>query len=270
MTLFAEVRHLSSAKAPLVLLHGFGGIGALWAPVIDQLDADQPLIIYDLPGHGRSLHADGVGHAGVMAKAILTDLERRGVSSFHLCGHSMGGAVASLVALKAASSVHSLTLLAPGGFGFEIDHQALRRYAAAEKHGDLATALAAMMAPGHVVDRFCLERLAAARQEPGAVDRLLAILASFLVECDARTGQGTLPLRSFDGLGIPTRLLWGTADPILPVAQASKIWPGAVVTLIKGAGHMLIDEAPDEVVAALKADTGLNDQRHGGVQSAPS
>ncbi len=253
MTLFAEVRHPSSAKAPLVLLHGFGGIGALWAPVIHRLEADQPLIIYDLPGHGGSLDADGAGHAGVMARAILADLDRRGVSSFHLCGHSMGGAVAGLVALKAASRVHSLTLLSPGGFGFDIDHQALRRYAVAAEQGELATALAAMMAPGHVADRSGLERLVAARQAPGAVDRLLAILASFLVERDGRTEQGTLPLRSFDGLGIPTRLLWGTADPILPAGQASTIWPAAVVTLVDGAGHMLIDEAPDEVMAALKA-----------------
>lgn len=253
MTLFAEVRNCSSAKAPLVLFHGFGGIGALWAPVIDRLDVDRPLIIYDLPGHGGSLDANGVGHAGVMAKGILADLDRRGVSSFHLCGHSMGGAVASLVALKAASRLHSLTLLAPGGFGFDIDHQALGRYAVAAEVGELATALAAMVAPGHVADRSVLERLAGARRMPGAVDRLLGILASFLVERDGRTGQGTLPLASFDGLGISTRLLWGKLDPILPVDQASKIWPGALATLVEGAGHMLIEEAPDEVVAALRA-----------------
>lgn len=249
---FAEVRRSSSAKAPLVLLHGFGGIGALWAPVIDRLDADQPLIIYDLPGHGRSLDVEGVGHAGVMAKAILADLEKREVSSFHLCGHSMGGAIAALIALKARDRVASLTLLAPGGFGPEIDHRALRRYAVAAEQGELATALAAMMAPGHVADPSGLERLAAARQAPGALDRLLAILASFLVERDGRTGQGTLPLASFDGLGIPTRLLWGTADPILPVEQASKIWLGAVVTLVEGPGHMLIDEATDVVASSIR------------------
>jgi pyruvate dehydrogenase E2 component (dihydrolipoamide acetyltransferase) len=249
---FAEVRQSSSAKAPLVLLHGFGGIGALWAPVIDELDADQPLIIYDLPGHGRSLDAEGVGHAGVMAKAILADLERRGVSSFHLCGHSMGGAIAALIALKARDRVASLTLLSPGGFGPEIDHRALRCYAVAAEQGELATALAAIMAPGHVADPSGLKRLAAARQAPGALDRLLAILASFLVERNCRTGQGTLPLLSFDGLGIPTRLLWGSADPILPVEQASKIWPGAVVTLIEGVGHMLIEEATDVVASSIR------------------
>jgi len=250
---FAEVRQSSLAKAPLVLLHGFGGIGALWAPVIERLDDDQPLIIYDLPGHGGSLDADGVGHAGVMANAILADLGRRGVSSFHLCGHSMGGAVASLIALRARDRVVSLTLLAPGGFGPEIDHQALRGYGSAIEVEELAEGLAVMFAPGTAPGTAGLDRLAAARRHPGATDRLMEILKSFLVERDGSIGQGTLPLASFDGPEIPTRLLWGTADPILPAEQASKIWPGAVVTLIEGAGHMLIDEAPGAVATALKA-----------------
>lgn len=251
MTLFAEVRHASSAKAPLVLLHGFGGIGAVWAPVTGLLDDDQPLIVYDLPGHGSSLDAEGVGHAGVMAKAILEDLGRRGLSSFHLCGHSMGGAVASLVAPKAADRVRSLTLLAPGGFGFEINHEALRRYGSAVAHDALAAGLAAMFAPDGRPDASGIERLADARRLPGATERLMEILYSFLVDLDGRIGQGTLPLARFEALGIPTRLLWGTEDPILPVAQAGHVWASAEVTLIDGVGHMLIEEAPEAVALAL-------------------
>lgn len=253
MTLFAEVRHLSSAKAPLVLLHGFGGIGAAWEPVVERLDPELPLVVYDLPGHGRSLDADGVGHAGVMARAILGDIDRRGISSFHLCGHSMGGAIASLIALKAAYRVRSLTLLAPGGFGPEINHEALRHYAAAVGIGDLVLSLVEMSAPGGMVDAGGPERLADARRLPGATVRLMEILNSFLVETDGRMGQGTLPLSSFEGLGVETRLLWGTEDPILPVTQAKSIWKAAEVTLIEGAGHMLIDEAPESVATAIAA-----------------
>lgn len=253
MTLFAEVRHESSAKTPLVLLHGFGGIGAVWEPVIKRLDPDLPLVVYDLPGHGRSLDAEGVGHAGVMARAILGDLDRRGISSFHLCGHSMGGAIASLIALKAAGRVRSLTLLAPGGYGAEINHEALRRYGLAVEPDELAVGLAAMAAQGVAFEAAGLHRLAAARRIAGATDRLMEILHSFLVEADGRIGQGTLPLSSCADLGIPTRLLWGTADPILPVAQAKNIWQGAEVTLIEAVGHMLIDEAPDRVAAAIRA-----------------
>ncbi len=250
---FAEVRQSFSAKVPLVLLHGFGGIGALWAPVIDRLDADQPLVIYDLPGHGGSLDADGVGHAGVMAKAILADLGRRGISSFHLCGHSMGGAIASLMALKVSERLRSLTLVAPGGFGAKINHEALRRYGAAADLDALSAAIAAMVAPGHVPERSGLSGLVHARRLPGAVDRLMAILKSFLIERDGLMGQGTLPLSAFAGFAVPTRLLWGTEDPILPVAQAGNIWEGVEVTLVEGAGHMLIDEAPEPVAMVIRA-----------------
>jgi pyruvate dehydrogenase E2 component (dihydrolipoamide acetyltransferase) len=253
MTLFAEVRNVSSAKAPLVLLHGFGGIGAAWEPVVERLDPELPLVLYDLPGHGRSLDSVGVGHAGVMARAILGNIDRRGISSFHLCGHSMGGAIASLIALKAANCVRSLTLLAPGGFGPEINHEALRRYGSAIEVDELALGLAAMSAPGGTADAVGLDRLADARRLPGATDRLMEILNSFLVETDGRIGQGTLPLSSFEGLGVSTRLLWGTQDPILPVTQAKTIWTSAEVTLIEGAGHMLIEEAPDAVASAVAA-----------------
>ncbi|MBU2326862.1 MAG: alpha/beta fold hydrolase [Alphaproteobacteria bacterium] len=253
MTLFAEVRHPSSAKAPLVLLHGFGGIGALWAPVIAKLDPGQPVIIYDLPGHGQSLNAEGVGHAGVMAMAILDDLERRGLPAFHLCGHSMGGAVASLIAQRVHDRVASLTLVAPGGFGSEINHEALLRYGLAVEPHELAHGLAAMVAQTAAPEAAGLDRLADARRLPGAIDRLMQILASFLVERDGSMRQGTLPLSTFAGLQTPTRLLWGTADPILPVSQAENIWQGAEVTLIEGAGHMLIDEAPEMVAVAIRA-----------------
>ncbi|THV15623.1 alpha/beta fold hydrolase [Rhizobium rhizophilum] len=244
---------MSSAKAPLVLLHGFGGIGAAWEPVLRRLEPDLPLILYDLPGHGRSLDAERVGHAGVMAKAVLGDLDRRGISSFHLCGHSMGGAIASLIALKASGRARSLTLLAPGGFGAEINHAALRRYASAVETDELALALAAMFASGSMPDPAGLDRLAEARRLSGATDRLMEILRSFLVEMDGRIGQGILPLTSFESSGVPTRLLWGREDPILPVAQAKSIWTGAEVTLIDGAGHMLTDEAPDAVASAIAA-----------------
>lgn len=257
MTLFAEVRNLSSAKAPLVLLHGFGGTGAVWEPVLRRLASDLPLVVYDLPGHGRSLDADGVGHAGVMARAILGDLARRGISRFHLCGHSMGGAIASLIALKASDRARSLTLLAPGGFGSEIAHEALRRYGSAVEIDELALALAAMFASGSVPDPAGLDRLAEARRLSGATDRLMEILRSFLVETDGRIGQGTLPLTSFESSGVPTRLLWGTEDPILPVTQAKTIWTGAEVTLLEGAGHMLIEEAPDAVASAITASLAV-------------
>jgi pimeloyl-ACP methyl ester carboxylesterase len=188
-----------------------------------------------------------------MAKAILLDLDRRGISRFHLCGHSMGGAIASLIALKVSERVQSLTLLAPGGFSFEIDHEALRRYGMATEASALSIALKDMMAAEHGAEATALTALADARLQEGATDALMAILQSFLLEREGRTGQGILPLSAFTALAVPTRLLWGSEDRILPVAQDENIWPGAELTLIEGAGHMLMDEAPDAVTRAIEA-----------------
>jgi len=165
----------------------------------------------------------------------------------------MGGAIACLMALKARDRVQSLTLAAPGGFGFEINDATLRSYALAIDQSGLATAFSALMAEGQAADRRAVEYLVTARQTPRATERLLAVLKAFLVEREGRTGQGTLPLDALADLGLVTRLLWGDADPVLPVTQARAIWPGAKTVLVPGAGHMLIEEAPDTLAAAIMA-----------------
>ena len=112
----------------VVLLHGFGGWHGVWTPVAAGLGGR--VLAYDLPGHGRSLDVQGAGPAKFAAGAILADLAARGIDAVHLAGHSMGGAVAVLMAAARPDMVGSLTLLAPGGFGEEIDGPLIRRFAA--------------------------------------------------------------------------------------------------------------------------------------------
>ncbi|MGT2467378.1 alpha/beta fold hydrolase [Mesorhizobium atlanticum] len=95
------------------------------------LAAEARVLAYDLPGHSHSLQCEGMGGAKPAARAILADLAARQLTKVHLVGHSMGGAVATLMALADSGRVASLTLLAPGGFGPEINAALLRRYAAA-------------------------------------------------------------------------------------------------------------------------------------------
>ena len=121
----------------LVLLHGFGGDHTAWDAVKAQLPETVRVIAVDLPGHGGSLQSDGRGGAGRMAKAILAGLDGAGVERFHLAGHSMGGAVAALIAMRAPDRVMSLTLVAPGGMAKEINASLLERYARATSADDI-------------------------------------------------------------------------------------------------------------------------------------
>lgn len=251
MTLHAEVRGEVNAGAPLVLLHGFGGRAAIWREVIDLLPPDLPIIAYDMPGHAGSLDTEP-GGAGRMAKAVSMDLEQRGMSRFHLCGHSLGGATAALIALRAGERVSSLTLLAPGGFGPDINAEALAAWRDAAHEAALRHALAAMCAERFVYPDAALAALAEARQMPGAHAALSTIYETMFVPGDGQR-QGMLPTGDLAGLRCPVQLLWGTVDRVLPVSQSEGL-PGNVrVTRLDAAGHMLIEERPGDVVRALHA-----------------
>ena len=56
---------------------------------------------------------------------------------------------------------------------------------------------------------------------------------------------------------MPVRVLWGDHDPVLPFAQALDLPEGFELHVAAGAGHMLIEEAPDAVLAVLRQAVGI-------------
>lgn len=249
MALNADVCEGPAGSVPLVLLHGFGGAGFVWRDVAARLSALTTVIPYDLPGHGRSLE-EPAGGAGRMAKSLLADLESRGHARFHLCGHSLGGATAALMAMRAPERVASLTLLAPGGFGPEIHADALAGWRDAKSPDAFRAALMPMAAPGFTFAETVLTDLSEARQVEGAGQALGTIYETLF---SAPGMQGCLPLESLADTPFPIRLLWGTADAILPFSQSLNAPSSMERIALEGAGHMLIEERPDAVIAALKA-----------------
>ena len=236
---------------PLVLLHGFGGDHTGWFTVVPRLP-NVPTLAYDLPGHGRSLAAPGAGRAGAMAKGLLADLDARGIGPFHLAGHSMGGAVATLAAMRAAERVASLTLLAPGGFGPEIAYDVLERWAAADSRPSIARALRRMTTPGHETGAFEIGRVEAARRRPGQVAELRRIVTGLV---DDHGEQGAIDREAIRALPTmldgPVTLVWGERDPVLSPHHAEGLDDALRVVRLPGAGHMLMEERPREVAVAL-------------------
>ncbi|MCL6706973.1 alpha/beta fold hydrolase [Pseudomonas sp. R2.Fl] len=254
--LHAAITGNPSEAPPLVLLHGFGGGGYAWEAVSASL-GDRPLVVYDLPGHGRSIEAEGIGGAGRMAKAIAADLDRRGITSCHVCGHSLGGAVAAILALRQPDRLKSLALLSPGGFGPSINHAALSRYAFPQDREDLRAALREMMADTAEPSDRLIDRIYADRLHADARDALRQVFDGMMrPSMDGGLEQGTLALAEFAGLGLPIHVLWGTGDRILPVPDAAALPAGMTLHLAEGAGHMLVDECPEIVVDLLRGVCG--------------
>ena len=233
-------------EAALVLLHGFGAVHGVWNEVIGSHGRAVRTIAYDLPGHGASMALPGT-RPSASAGLIAADLQTRGVRQAHLVGHSMGGAIATLIALSAPELVKSLTLLSPGGFGREINGPLLRRYAEAVSREDIRACLSAMAAPGFDAPQEAVDVLHRMRTRPGQTESLVEIAAA-ITRGDR---QGEIPREKLAGLQMPVRILWGDADPVLPFDQSSGLPTRFEVLRAEGAGHMLIEERPDMVSALL-------------------
>jgi pimeloyl-ACP methyl ester carboxylesterase len=241
----------------VVFLHGFGGCHDVWHKVTSALAPGIRTLAYDLPGHGLSFDFPGSAPAKTAARAVLADLAARKIKRVHLVGHSMGGAVAILMALTEPERVASLTLLAPGGFGTEINGPLLRRYAAAAEKGEIRACLAAMSGPQSLPPARIVDVLAEMRRRPGQLQKLVEIAAAMT----RNDRQGVIPREQLDMLNMPVVVVWGTDDAVLPFSQADGLPAHFHLHHVLETGHMLVEEAPDLVAEIVRRNMNRRSRR---------
>ena len=99
-----------SAHLPVLFLHGFTGSGASWISVRQSLTGASLTI--DLPGHGQSKIIDPDQPISVYSfiRDVNHILDELSLSKVHLCGYSMGGRLALVLALTHPKRIQSLVL----------------------------------------------------------------------------------------------------------------------------------------------------------------
>jgi pyruvate dehydrogenase E2 component (dihydrolipoamide acetyltransferase) len=233
----------------ILLVHGYGGDQNSWLFLQEPLAAKYRVYALDLPGHGTSAKDVGDGTLGVLADAVTGVLDALGADRAHLVGHSMGGAVTLAVAARDPRRIASLTLIAPTGFGAEINAGYLRGFADAQTRRELKPVAGQLFADESLVTRQLVDDLLAYKRLDG-VDESLHTLLGTLLDGGAQRGDSAAALAAL-GDAIPVTVVWGRADRIIPAAQAESV-TGAVRHLIDGAGHMPQMERPAGVQAAIE------------------
>jgi pimeloyl-ACP methyl ester carboxylesterase/uncharacterized membrane protein YbhN (UPF0104 family) len=250
------------AAHEVVLLHGQPGSPADWQQVAGRLPAQLHAVAPDRPGYGSSqLPAGGFA---ANARAVLDDLDTRGITRAVLVGHSYGGGVALAAASLAPGRVEAVILLASVGPGCLTGWDTLL---AAPGAGQLAALVAWRLTPW--IARARLARIARRRGRPLGADEHAnwqvwghadhghhPLWRTFLTEQRALLRELDALEHAIGSVRAPVLVLADPRDTIVPYETARQLLralPDARLQLVEGAGHHLPRRAPEAVAEAIVA-----------------
>ncbi|MET9297282.1 alpha/beta fold hydrolase [Streptomyces sp. NPDC003077] len=247
---------------PVLLVHGEGTSADPWVGLMRGLAPRYRTIAVDLPGNGRS-EPLARPWPTVTAGFLWHFLKALGIPRAAVVGHSLGGAIAVHMARQRPARVPRLTLISSTGMGRAIEPVSVLK--ASTPLGDLSPLLPVMpLGPQLLVtwlsvlgsDRpWCLppswwHAQTRTDSSPQALATALRTQRHITGPC----GQRHLVLGALRKLTMPTLVIWGTHDRVLPPQQARKAFqrlPDARLVLLPGGGHLLPAEAPDRVLRVL-------------------
>lgn len=225
---------------PLVLIHGAGGNHLYWPSEIRRL-AGYRIFALDLPGHGKS-GGRGLQSIEAYTQYILNWLEMLGIHRAVFIGHSMGSAIALIIALDHPEHVLGLGLVGAGA-RLRVDPELLAHSASPTTY------------------HKAVERLVSSFFSPSADPRLVELAALRMSEIRPSVLNGDLlACNAFDvtervsKISQPTLVLSGADDQLTPVRYAQSLAgniPSARLEVIPEAGHMVMLEKPQEVAGSL-------------------
>ncbi len=226
-----------AAQRPLLLIHGISCCTGTWAPFVDELAtrADAPAILVpDLPAHDRSQATPRPLGIDDHADWLLRLLDRLGVATVDIMGHSMGGQIAIALAGRSHGRVRRAVLL-----GSTVGAQNVS-----------TPRLAAGLLLDGLLERPTYNLLLARVFLRMGIRRYLQT-ARRMQRHDAFSAAREVPC--------PTLVLQGSRDAIIPKSagqRLARILPYGTYDLVPGAPHAAQYSAPprtaDHVLAFLR------------------
>lgn len=249
---------------PLLLVHGLLVSHLEWLPVMERLSRSFRCIAPDLPGFGLSDKPPAQRYPytrEAFAETLHELLRSIDVPRAHVCGHSLGGAVALTLAADFPDAVDKLALLDSAVYDFRIPVKGRvpllpvvgplvfkRLYGRAMFRAYFADDVFS----GH--DGVDLERVDAYYTHfdgPGGRDAAYLALQ--------RTVDVVSLLPKIARVEADTLILWGDEDRLVPVGLAHRLvreMRRARLEVIEGSGHAPNEEHPERTAELLHAHFG--------------
>jgi esterase len=250
------VRLVGAGRPNLMFLHGLFGQGRNWSGIATGLLPQATSLLLDLPDHGHSPWTSRVSYVE-MADAVAHELTGRlgSAASLTLVGHSMGGKVAMVLALRHPELVKGLVVvdIAPDdsshGYGFGHIVHALRSVKLDGLRGRAAASEAiADEVPDPVVRDFLMQNLRR-KKSAWAWQCNLDLLADALPQI---SGWPTEVAGHYDG---PVLWIRGERSEYVReehYATMLAMFPRAALLTVPDAGHWVHSDSPDVVIGGIR------------------
>ena len=243
---------------PIVLLHGTSSSLHTWDGWARELSRKRRVIHFDLPGIGLTGPAPDADYRIERdVRFVASALDRLGVARCALAGNLFGGQIAWETALAHPERVEKLILVDAAGYplqplavplGFRLARM------------PLLNRLAQHLLSRHVIESSLRSVYGDPNKvTPELVERyyqltLRAGNRRALVQRFAQSIEGIHPER-ISGVRVPTLILWGRRDRLLPPADAERLRrdiAGSRLVVFERLGHVPQEEDPAATLAAAK------------------
>ena len=243
-------RTAGTGASVILLIHGIAGCATQWDPAARILAEHYTVVAPDLLGHGESAKPRGDYSVGAYAASVRDLLVALGHRRATVVGHSLGGGVAMQFAYEYSPFAERLVLVSSGGLGREV-HPLLRAATLPGSEYVLPwiahkRLLGAAAFIGRALDRVGL------RTGPDLAEMIRGYAS--LADAEARmafvhtaravldvTGQRVSATdRLYLAELLPSLVIWGRHDPLIPVAHADVAHnglPSSRLEVFEDAGH---------------------------------
>jgi pimeloyl-ACP methyl ester carboxylesterase len=254
-----------AGKGPLVLLiHGMAGSATTWRHVMPALSEHFTVLAPDLLGHGESDKTKGDYSLGAMASTLRDLIVALGYKRATVVGQSYGGGIAMQFAYQYPERCERLVLVDSGGLGSEVNpllrmltlpgSEAVLLVACAPPVRHVVESIGRAALRKKIQDAPVIPELWRSYSSLGNVEARRAFLRTLRAVIDPRGQAVSANDKLYLAAGIPTLIIWGAEDRIIPVEHAYAAHaaiPGSWLEIIEGVGHYPHCEDPERFVDVL-------------------
>jgi pimeloyl-ACP methyl ester carboxylesterase len=247
----------------VVLLHGFGDTGDMWAPLAADLARDHVVVVPDLRGTGLSSHPDGGYDKRTQAADIRSVLTQLGLDRAAIVGHDIGTMVAYAYAARYPDQTEKLVVMdapipgippwdeivrSPLLWHFDFGGPDMERLVSGRERIYLDRFWNEFAGDASKIDEATREHYAKLYALPGAMHSAFAQFRS--IRQDARDNIGSVATKlTMPVLAIGGEKSFNSTEAVVMRNAAVNV----TELVIPNSGHWLMEEAPAATMAAIRA-----------------